>query len=156
MADPSSRFDELTASLKQRNFRLTPQRLELVRLIAASEGHPSAGELHARIKRRFPTMSHATVYKTLALLKDMDQVLEIELRGDRHYDGSRPEPHPHLICLRCKRILDGEADLDPAAIRRLERSSGFRILHSQISLFGLCPECKTQPTAGRKASRRNL
>jgi Fur family peroxide stress response transcriptional regulator len=156
MADPSSRFDELTASLKQRNFRLTPQRLELVRLIAASEGHPSAGELHARIKRRFPTMSHATVYKTLSLLKDMDQVLEIELRGDRHYDGSRPEPHPHLICLRCRRILDGKAGLDPAAIRRLERASGFRILRSQISLFGLCPECKTRPTAERKGSRRNL
>ncbi len=65
------------------------------------------------IKRRFPTLSQATVYKTLSLLKDMGQVLEIDLRGDSRYDGHRPEPHPHLICIRCDKIIDGEADLDP-------------------------------------------
>jgi Fur family peroxide stress response transcriptional regulator len=146
MADPKTRFDEMIASLKERDFRLTPQRVELVRLIAASEGHPSAAQLYARIKRRFPTMSHATVYKTLSLLKDMDQVLEIDLRDDSHYDGNRPQPHPHLICIRCKRIIDGEAALDPAVIRKLEHASGYMILRSQISFYGLCPDCKNQPS----------
>jgi len=146
MADPGVRAQELMAALKARGMRRTPQRVELVRLIAASDGHPSAAQLYARIKRRFPTLSQATVYKTLALLKDMDQVLEIDLRGDRRYDGHRPQPHPHLICVRCDRILDGEADLDPAAIRKLERASGYKILRSQVSFFGLCPECRTHPT----------
>jgi Fur family peroxide stress response transcriptional regulator len=155
MSDPSLRFDELIASLKARDLRLTPQRVELVRLIAASDGHPSAAQLHARIKRRFPTMSHATVYKTLSLLKDMGQVQEIDLHGDSRYDGSQLHPHPHLICLQCKRICDGEADLTPAAIRRLEHASGYRILRFQISLFGLCPECRPQPTAARSKPRRS-
>jgi Fur family transcriptional regulator, peroxide stress response regulator len=142
MPDPKARFDELITLLKERDFRLTPQRVELVRLIASSEGHPSASQLYARIKRHFPTMSHATVYKTLALLKDMGQVLEIDLRDDSHYDGNRPQPHPHLICIQCNKIIDGEADFDPSAIRKLEQASGYKILRSQISFFGLCPDCK--------------
>jgi Fur family peroxide stress response transcriptional regulator len=142
MTDPKIRFDELVAALKERHYRLTPQRVELVRLIASSEGHPSASQLHARIKRRFPTMSPATVYKTLALFKDMGQVLEIDLRDDSHYDGNRPQPHPHLICIKCNKIIDGEVDFDPSAIRKLERASGYKILRSQVSFYGLCPECK--------------
>jgi Fur family peroxide stress response transcriptional regulator len=156
MADPRVRFDELIAALKDRNFRLTPQRVELVRLIAASEGHPSAADLYARIKRRFPTMSHATVYKTLSLLKDMGQVLEIDLRDDSRYDGNRPQPHPHLICIRCSRIVDGEADLDPAAIRRLEQASGYEILRSQIAFYGICPDCRNRSAIKRMDQRRGL
>ncbi len=144
MYDPQARFDELIAALKSRDFRLTPQRVELVRLIASSQGHPSASQLFARIKRQFPTMSHATVYKTLALLKEVGQVLEIDLRDDSHYDGNRPQPHPHLICVRCNQIIDGDADFDPAEIRKLEQTSGYSILHSQVLFYGICPDCKTE------------
>jgi Fur family peroxide stress response transcriptional regulator len=153
MVESRARFDELMAALKERGSRLTPQRVELVRLIAASDGHPSAAQLYARIKRRFPTLSQATVYKTLSLLKDMDQVLEIDLRGDSRYDGHRPDPHAHLICIRCDRIMDGEAGLDPAAIRKQEQASGYKILRSQISFYGLCPECRTQSTDRREGER---
>jgi len=144
MTDPQVRFDELIAALKESNFRLTPQRVELVRLIAVSEGHPSAGQLYARVKGRFPTMSHATVYKTLDLLKDMGQVLEIDLRDDSHYDGNRPQPHPHLICIQCNKIMDGETVFDPSTIQKLEKASGYKILRSQVSFYGLCPDCKKE------------
>jgi len=128
--------------LRERNFRLTPQRVELVRLIAASEGHPSAAELYARIKVKFPTMSQATVYKTLTLLKEMSQVYEVGLRDDNHYDGNRPHPHPHLVCTQCTAILDGDLELDPSSIRRLEEDSGYQIVRTQIVLYGLCPDCQ--------------
>ena len=144
MPDPNVRFDELIAALKERAFRLTPQRVELVRLIASSEGHPSAAQLFAKIRTRFPTMSHATVYKTLALLKEMNQVLEIDLRDDSHYDGNRPQPHPHLICIKCKKIIDGEVSIDQESLRKLEVTTGYKILRPQISLYGLCPDCKKE------------
>ena len=136
------RFDELISVLKERDYRLTPQRVELVRLIAASAEHPSASQLYAQIKTQFPTMSQATVYKTLALLKEMDQVLEIDLGDDRHYDGNRPQPHPHLICVQCKKITDGEIEIDLATINKLERISGYKIIRSQINFYGLCPLCR--------------
>ena len=142
MTDPDVRFNQLIAALKERDFLLTPQLVELVRLIAVSEGHPSASQLFTKIKRQFPTMSHATVYKTLTLLKEMNQVLEIELRDDNHYDGNRPEPHPHLICMLCNKIIDGEVALDQESLRSLEHASGYKILRPQISLYGICPDCK--------------
>jgi Fur family transcriptional regulator, peroxide stress response regulator len=142
MSDPDIRFNQLIAALKGRAFRLTPQRVELVRLVAVSEGHPSASELYAEIKRQFPTISQATVYKTLTLLKEMDQVYEIDLHHDSHYDGNRPEPHPHLICTKCNKIIDGDVSLDPESLRRLEQVSGYKILRPQISLYGLCPDCR--------------
>jgi Fur family peroxide stress response transcriptional regulator len=144
MTDPDVRFDQLIAALKEHNFRLTPQRVELVRMIAASEGHPSANQFYEKIKPKFPTMSHATVYKTLALLKEMGQVLEIDLREDSHYDGNRPEPHPHLICMKCNQIIDGDVFLDQESVRKLEAASGYTILRPQIALYGLCPDCKKE------------
>ncbi len=142
MPDTQARFDELIAALKERDYRLTPQRVELVRLIAASQGHPSAAQLYAKIKAQFPTMSQATVYKTLALLKEMNQVLEIDLHDDSHYDGNRPQPHLHLICTQCNQIVDGEASFDLGMIRKLEETSGYTILRPQVSFYGLCPDCK--------------
>ena len=144
MNDPKIRFNQLIAALKERDYRLTPQRIELVRLIAISEGHPSASELYTKIKRQFPTMSHATVYKTLALLKELGQVVEINLRDDCHYDGNRPEPHPHLICIKCNKIIDAEVSLDQESLRKLEQISGFKIIRPQIFLYGLCPNCKEE------------
>jgi Fur family peroxide stress response transcriptional regulator len=144
MTDPHVRFNQLIAALKEHDFRLTPQRVELVRLIAASEGHPSAAQLYEKIKVQFPTMSQATVYKTLALLKEMNQVLEIDLRDDSHYDGNRLQPHPHLICIKCNKIVDGEVSFDQELIRKLEEVSGYTILRPQISLYGLCPDCKIE------------
>jgi Fur family peroxide stress response transcriptional regulator len=142
MLDPKARFNEMIAMLKERDFRLTPQRIELVRLIAASEGHPSAAQLYAKIKVQFPTMSHATVYKTLSLLKEMNQVYEIDLRDDSHYDGNRPGSHPHLICIQCNKIVDGEMELDPSSVKKLEETSGYQIVRPQIVFYGLCPDCR--------------
>jgi len=144
MTDPDVRFDQLIAALKERDFRLTPQRVELVRLIAVSEGHPSASQLYTKIKRQFPTMSRATVYKTLTLLKEINQVLEIDLRDDSHYDGNRPQPHPHLICIQCNKISDGDLTLDQESLRSLEQASGYQILRPHIALYGLCPDCKEE------------
>ena len=144
MTDPDVRFNQLIAALKERDFRLTPQRVELVRLISVSAGHPSANQLYEKIKSKFPTMSHATVYKTLALLKEMDQVLEIDLHEDSRYDGNRPQPHPHLICMQCNKIVDGELFIDQEPIKKLEQVSGYTILRHQVALYGICPDCKKE------------
>lgn len=141
MTDPDVRFNQLIATLKEHAFRQTPQRVELLRLIAVSEGHPSARQLYTKIKRQFPTMSRATVYKTLTLLKEMNQVLEIDLRDDSHYDGNRPLPHPHLICVKCNQIIDGEVSLNQESLRKLEQTSGYKNIRPQIFLYGLCPDC---------------
>ncbi len=143
MTAPQVRSEQLIAKLKERDYRLTPQRVELIRLIAASEGHPSASQLYEQIKVQFPTMSLATVYKTLDLLKELGEVLEIRLRDDSHYDGNKPYPHPHLICTKCQNITDGELDTAVKNIvQEVEKTFGFRIEKHQLDFYGLCPDCQ--------------
>ena len=145
MTDPQVRFEQLIARLKESEYRLTPQRVELIRLIAASEGHPSASHLYCQIKVQFPTMSLATVYKTLDLLKELGEVLEIGLRDDSHYDGNKPYPHPHLICIKCKRIMDGELDsVVKNLVQEVEKNFGFQILKHQLDFYGICPDCQNK------------
>lgn len=143
MADSQTRFEQLIAKLREREYRLTPQRVELIRLIAASEDHPSAFRLYEQIKSQFPTMSLATVYKTLDLLKELGEVLEIGLRDDNHYDGNKPYPHPHLICTKCKKIVDGELENSVKNIvQEVEQNFGFKILKHQLDFYGVCPDCQ--------------
>ena len=145
MTDPQVRFGQLIAKLRTSEYRLTPQRVELIRIIAASEGHPSASQLYDQIKIQFPTMSLATVYKTLDLLKELGEVLEIGLRDDNHYDGNKPYPHPHLICTKCQKIMDGELEIAVKHIvQEVEQNFGFRILKHQLDFYGICPDCQTK------------
>jgi Fur family peroxide stress response transcriptional regulator len=145
MTDPQTRFDQLIAKLRESEYRLTPQRMELVRLIAASEGHPSASQLYEQIKVQFPTMSLATVYKTLDLLKELGEALEIRLRDDSHYDGRKPYPHPHLICVQCQKIMDGELETAVNTIvQEVENNFGFQIVKHQLDFYGICPECQSK------------
>lgn len=145
MTDTQVRFEHLLAKLRESEYRMTPQRVELIRLIVTSDGHPSASQLYVQIKKQFPTMSLATVYKTLDLLKELGEVLEIGLRDDSHYDGNKPYPHPHLICMNCQTIMDGELDTAVKKIvQEVEKNFGFQIVKHQLDFYGICPDCQNK------------
>ena len=141
--DSEARFEELVNKLRERGYRLTPQRIALLRLLAASDGHPSASHLYDQIKDQFPTTSLATVYKTLNVLKEIDEVLELGFsNGDNRYDGSKPYPHPHLICINCQKILDSEVSLAQNLVQEVAQSSGYQIVNHRLDFCGLCPGCQ--------------
>ncbi len=143
MTDPQTRFEELMARLRERDCRMTPQRVALLRLLASSEGHPSAAHLYDQLRAQFPTTSLATVYKTLSLLQEMGEVLELGFgHDDNRYDGNKPYPHPHLICVRCRKIVDAEAGLAQDLIHEVARGSGFQVVGHRLDFYGLCPDCQ--------------
>ena len=93
--------------------------------------------------KQFPTISLATVYKTLVLLKDEGEVLEIDLHNDSRYDGNKPYSHPHLVCNRCNRIIDGdEVVMLQKLNNEIEEKYGFQISRHQIVYFGVCKDCR--------------
>lgn len=122
---------------------MTPQRIALLRLLATGDGHPSASQLYEQIKEQFPTTSLATVYKTLNVLKEMDEVLELGFgQGDNRYDGNKPYPHPHLVCIKCGKILDPDVGLAQDLIQEVAQSSGYQIVGHRLDFYGLCPDCR--------------
>lgn len=145
MTDIQLRFNQLTEKLHQRGYRMTPQRLALIRLIAASEGHPNAANLFASVRDQYPTMSLATVYKTIELLKDLNEVIEINLNDVSHYDGNKPYSHPHIICTNCRKILDGDMEESMSKlVREVEQTMHFKVQRHQLNFYGLCLECQEQ------------
>ena len=141
--EPQKRVEEMLSKLKSRDFRITPQRLAVLKILAASESHPSVDDIYKEVKALFPTTSLATVYKTISLLKELNEVLELGFPdGSNRYDGYNPVPHPHAICMTCKKIMDPELmNIDELSVE-MSRKTGYKIFHHRLDFFGLCPDCQ--------------
>ncbi len=103
----------------------------------------SEEKIYEALQAHYPTMSRATVYKTINLLKKEGEVLELEFSdlGNR-YDGNRPYPHPHVICTVCATITDpSHLDLDKITGKMMEET-GFKIMTHRLDFYGLCPQCQ--------------
>lgn len=129
--------------LQKSELRITPQRYAVLKILAQSENHPSAESIYGQLVRDYPTMSPATVYKTINLLKKNGEVLELEFSGmSNRYDGNRPYPHPHMICTRCGIILDPPL-LDFEKFKNeIIKETGFTISSHRLDFYGLCPDCQ--------------
>ncbi|MFO7599235.1 MAG: transcriptional repressor [Candidatus Desulfacyla sp.] len=138
-----SRLEQMLDKLREQHFRITPQRIEVLRILARSNGHPSVETIYEEVKRVFPTTSLATVYKTVTLLKELNEVLELGFpEGGNRYDGARPDPHPHLICTKCHRIIDPDLESLEGVTDELAAETGFQIISHRLDFFGICPECQ--------------
>jgi len=128
--------------LKERGFRITPQRLAVLEVLSRSEGHPSVEAIYAKVRARFPTVSLATIYKTIGVLKEIGEVLELSFPdGGNRYDGHRPYPHPHLICTRCGAIFDPDLSSLHDLTREVAAETGFQIYTHRLDFFGVCRSC---------------
>jgi len=140
------RLAAVLGTLRQRGLRLTPQRSAILAALVRHTGHPTVEELHRLILRDYPSTSLATVYKTIALLKEHGEVLELaSAEPGSRYDGRRPNPHPHLICTRCSMVMDPDDSAEDALLQMvsaLARQSGFRVDSYHMDLYGLCPACR--------------
>jgi Fur family transcriptional regulator, peroxide stress response regulator len=146
-ADIMVRMDQMLSKLKERRYRITPQRLEILKVLAHSRGHPSVEAVYETVRSRFPTTSLATIYKTVALLKEMGEVLELGFAdGSNRYDGFKPFPHPHVICTRCKKILDPDLRRLRDLTQEVTEETGFKILTHRLDFFGICGDCRKRET----------
>lgn len=145
----AERMGEMVQALQEHGFRLTPQRMAVLRILASSYEHPTVEQMYDQVRGEFPMTSLATIYKTVTVLKEVGQVLELgSMNGaGNRYDGVNPVPHAHLVCTDCGKILD--LDLEPldGMNERVETSTGYRITHRDLSFRGICPDCRSDVKA---------
>ena len=143
MCDSKSRFTQMIARLKENQRRITPQRMAVLKILAESKGHPSVEKIYEQVKKQFPTTSLATVYKSVAVIKELGEVLELGFTdGSNRYDGNKPFPHPHLICTECRTIMDPNLSALADVTQELTEETGFKITNHRLDFFGICPECQ--------------
>ncbi len=145
MADHKERFEIIIQKLKDNGYKITPQRLAIVKILAKSEDHPSVEDIHARLNKDFPTMSLATVYRNIVSIKSLGEVLELGFPdGSNRYDGNNPNPHPHIICIECKRIVDLDLDSLDGMKKEVALETNYKILNHRLDFFGICSNCMTE------------
>jgi len=134
-------IEEIVGRFKDRGMRMTPQRMEVLRLLAEMS-HPTAEQIFEKVHARFPFVSQATIYNTLRALKEIGVVSELAGGGQRvlHYEMASGE-RCHFTCRRCGQIRDVEADEPPIAKDLPKLHGSYRIEDYRLELFGICPEC---------------
>jgi Fur family peroxide stress response transcriptional regulator len=142
LADHKNRFEIIIQKLRHNGYKITPQRLAIVKILAKSEGHPSVEDIYNLIKQDFPTMSLATVYRNIILIKSLGEILELGFPdGSNRYDGNKPYPHPHVICIKCKKIVDPNLDSLEDMKKEVSAETKFKILNHRLDFFGICSSC---------------
>ena len=142
MNDPELRFNAIIDKLSGNGNKLTPQRLAVARVLSVSEGHPSVETIYEQLKKDFPTMSLATVYRNVMLIKSLGEALELGFTdGSNRYDGNNPCPHPHVVCIKCKKIIDPDLSSLKDMTREVTEETGFKILTHRLDFFGVCKDC---------------
>jgi Fur family transcriptional regulator, peroxide stress response regulator len=134
----------MLAKLKAHNLRITPQRLAVLKILATSKDHLSAERTYEQVKKTFPTTSLATIYKTVALLKEVNEILEIRFSKNSRFDGNKPYPHPHVVCLKCNKIIDPELMGLEKFTEEAAARTGFRLTAHRLDFFGICPGCQAK------------
>lgn len=123
--------------------RLTPQRMAICRLLAGTEEHPTAQDIHEQLREEYPSLSLATVYNTLETLVRLGAINTLGTAGDDsiHYDADT-SPHVNLACTRCHRVVDLPSLHVRALDREVAANSGYEIMGARVLYYGLCPDCQ--------------
>jgi Fur family ferric uptake transcriptional regulator len=135
----------ITSSLKDRGYRLTPQRLMILSAIEGSKEHISAEEIYAQVAAKYPNVNISTVYRTLELLKKHGLVFEIDLgEGRIRYHAEGSGHHHHLVCQQCGAVIDIDESVLSALKNILLKEYKFRAELRHLGIFGLCEKCRLE------------
>jgi Fur family peroxide stress response transcriptional regulator len=148
------RLDGLKAVARRAGIKLTHQRLEIFRAIAGTDEHPDAETVWRSVRVRIPTLSLATVYRTLWLLADVGLVSTVVPGGDRVRFDANLDPHAHYVCIRCGLTRDLAAWDDE--LRRISgQASRFgSVVATAIEVRGICARCAGAGSDGSATERR--
>lgn len=134
---------ELTAILKEHHLKVTPQRLSILKILRQTHIHPSAETIYNSLRDEHPTMSLATVYKTLDSFVQTGLAQQINVGEDSYRYDADTTPHAHVQCTSCRAVVDMPHPKHVTELKEEVREhSGFRLTSEQIYFYGVCPECQ--------------
>lgn len=139
----------LKEDLKQKGYKLTPQRRAIVDTIIEKEGeHLTAEEIYDEVKKNCPEIGLATVYRTILLLEELGVICKLDLNdGCSRYEivhKNEAHRHHHLVCNECKGVIEVQDDLLDELEAVIEKSYEFKILDHSVKFFGLCKKCQSE------------
>ena len=126
----------------QRTLKHSRQRDALLELLKSVKNHPTADWLYEELKKDFPRISLATVYRNLNLLTENNQIIRLECNdGREHFDGN-PQKHYHFICRNCSAIIDISVEMEKPLNELVQEKNSLTIEDHALFFYGLCDKCQ--------------
>ncbi len=140
---------------REMGLRFTEPRRAIMEVLSQTRDHLSAEDIYLAVHRHYPAIGLTTVYRTLELLVEMGLVYKLQFgdgraRFEMVHNPHKTAHHHHLICLRCKKVLDydefvpEELELLRNVEKRLAEKFQFKILNHRLEFYGLCPDCQKE------------
>lgn len=134
---------QLRSVLRATGRRLTGQRQLLLEVIQEHGGHLDAHELYRLACQRDPGLNLSTVYRNIALLRDLGLVDELHLGEDHHhYELKAPATHYHLICRGCGQVIEFVSPLVEQLKVEIGQAYDYEVVVANVDLLGLCAACR--------------
>lgn len=132
---------DIALKLRTEGFKVTPQRIAIYNAIYGSMEHPTAEMIYQSLHPDYPTMSLATVYKTMDIFKKIGIVRVLDMGDDSSRYDWDVKVHPHIRCTVCNSVSDLPG-IDMEDIRsKIEAESEYQVTGQQLSFEGICPHC---------------
>jgi Fur family peroxide stress response transcriptional regulator len=129
-------------TLRKNGYKATPQRIAICKFALQSRDHPTAQRIYCEVRRIHPTVSLATVYKTLQILSEHGLIQELDLPESRARFDSCVEPHFNLVCLRCGNIQDFYDSAAREMVERVAAKAEYARTGQRLDIYGLCKTCR--------------
>lgn len=133
-------------TLKESGVRITPQRHAVLEYLLTSMTHPTADEIYKALETKFPSMSVATVYNNLRVLRKIGLVRELTYGDDSSRFDCNMTEHYHVICDACGEIVDFDYPALEEVELLAEQVTGFDVSHHRLELYGKCEACQQVET----------
>lgn len=139
-------IEKLKNSLKEKGYKLTPQRRAILDIIIQNEGsHLTTEELYDLVKKECPEIGLATVYRTVQLLEELGVICRLDLDdGCSRYElihEDENHQHHHLVCTECGKVLEVQGDLLDVLEHNIEKQYNFKIKNHSVKFYGICSDC---------------
>jgi len=132
--------------MAEQPLRLTRQRQAVADVLASFDEFRSAREIHSVLRAHGNTIGLATVYRTLQLLAEHDEVDVIRsAEGEAGYRRCSDTHHHHLVCRDCGATVEVEGPAVERWTSAIADEHGYAAVSHTLEIFGLCPRCRPAP-----------
>ncbi len=140
MISVEDKISELKQKCSDLKMRLTPQRIEVLKMISSTTSHPDAEMVYREVKKSMSNISLDTVYRTLASLEELGLIFNVDSELSKiRYDADL-SPHCHFICVKCGKVID--IFMENSIDAPIESHEIGQVLQTNLQIKGICNDCK--------------
>ena len=144
------RLAEFVGRCRKGGLAVTPQRIAIIKALLSSAEHPRADAVCALVRREHPTISLATVHRTLETLCAIGEARKVTtLHDSARYDGN-VTPHHHVVCVKCRRVRDIEIPELERMLKGRGSIGDFQVLGTSLEILALCARCNSAGAARKR------